>query len=70
MKDLIEALRIFLKYKNSDCPTHCEHDVMYIMDIDPDEVSHEDKKRLDELGFFVGNEFGEEVFMSYKFGSA
>jgi hypothetical protein len=26
MKELIEALQIFLKYRNETWPTHCEHD--------------------------------------------
>jgi DNA-binding protein YbaB len=66
MKDLIEALQIFLKYGNPDYPTHCEHDVMTV-DINPELVSEEDKKVLDELGFFAENEEG--CFKSFKFGS-
>ena len=67
MNDLIEALTIFLKYKNVKYPTHCEHDVLAIADISYDEVSDEDKKRLDELGFLWG-EGGN--WISYRFGSA
>lgn len=70
MSDLIEALTILLRYGNPRHPTHCEHDVMLIVGIDPDDVSAEDKKRLDELGFFVSDEYGEEGFQSYRFGSA
>ena len=70
MSDLIEALQIFLKYGNPRWPTHCEHDVLMIVDIDPDDVSPEDKKKLDELGFIVANEFGDDAFMSFRFGSA
>lgn len=66
MKDLIEALTIFLKYQNKDWPTHCEHDVMYIVDITQDEVSEGDQKRLDELGF----RWDDESWQSFKFGSA
>ena len=40
MKDLIEALNIFLKYGNPKYPTHCEHDIMYVS-IDPELVSDE-----------------------------
>lgn len=65
MKDLIEALQIFLKYGNPDYPTHCEHDTMYVM-IDPELVSDEDKARLDELGFSEG----DNNFYSYQYGSA
>lgn len=67
MENLIKALQIFLKYGNPEWPTHCEHDVLTICGIDPDDVSDEDKKTLDELGFFEGD---EDAFQSFKFGSA
>ena len=70
MEDLIKALQIFLKYGNPRYPTHCEHDILTIMEIDPDKVSDEDKDELDKLGFFVGDEYGEPAFHSYKYGSA
>lgn len=69
MKDLIEALNIFLKYGDHRNPTHCEHDILTIAGIDPDEVSEDDKKRLEQLGFFVGNEYGESAFHSFRYGS-
>lgn len=72
MKDLIEALTIFLKYGNPDNPTHCEHDVMQIcLDIDPKEVSAEDLKRLQKLGFHATDEDDDYDggFISYRFGS-
>lgn len=70
MKDLIEALQIFLKYGNPDYPSHCEHDVFYIK-IDPVKVSNEDKKKLDKLGFMAGEEDEDYDggFYSFKFGS-
>lgn len=67
MDDLIKALTIFRKYGNPQWPTHCEHDVMYVC-IHPAEVSPQDIRELDDLGFFVDSD--EEGFMSYKFGSA
>lgn len=66
MEDLIKALQIFLKYCNKKYPTSCEHDVLYV-DIDPSVVSDEDKKTLDELGFFVDE--GNDCFASFKYGS-
>lgn len=69
MKDLIEALQIFLKYGNPGWPTHCDHDVLTVM-IDPANVSEEDLARLEELSFIPGSEYGEDVFISFKFGSA
>ena len=70
MKDLIEALQILLKYGNPSYPTHCEHDVLTISEIKPSDVSDTDKARLAQLGFRVSNEYGEERFQSYRFGSA
>lgn len=70
MKDLIEALTILLKYGNPYSPTHCEHDVLTIAGINPSDVSEVDKAQLDKLGFFVGDEYGDEAFHSYRFGSA
>lgn len=66
MDELIKALQIFLKYGNKKYPTSCEHDILYV-DIDPIVVSDEDKKALDELGFFVDDE--NDCFASFKYGS-
>ena len=68
MKNLIAALTILLKYGNPDHPTHCEHDVLYVCGINPDDVSEEDIKKLDELGFFINEEF-EDSFASFRYGS-
>lgn len=71
MNDLIEALQIFAKYleeKNGHCPTHCEHDVFMVVDIEEDALSPEDAKRLDELGFHWSGEY--DCFCSFRFGSA
>lgn len=68
MKDLIEALQIFLKYGNPAYPTHCEHDVLTICGIDPSDVSAEDVAKLDSLGFLISDE--HEAFISFKYGSA
>lgn len=66
MKDLIEALTIFLKYSDVHSPTNCDHDVLYVC-VDPNVVSPEDKIRLGELSFIVDGY--EEGFMSFRFGS-
>jgi hypothetical protein len=68
MSDLIKALQIFLKYANPEYPTHCEHDVLYIMDITPSQVSEEDKKELEKLGFY--EDYDGAYFYSFHFGSA
>ena len=67
MKQLIEALQIFLKYGNPEFPTHCEHDALYVC-IDPDIVSNEDVATLDVLGFFPDPD--SDMFLSFKYGSA
>ena len=71
MKDLIEALTILLKYGDPHNPCNCNHDELMICGIDPKDVSDEDTKRLDRLGFFVSDaEYADETwFMSYRFGS-
>ncbi len=68
MEQLIKALQIFLKYGNPDYPTHCEHDILMIMGIEEDEISDEDKKELDELGFFWSGEY--DCYASFRYGSA
>lgn len=68
MEDLIEALKIFLKYTQTKYPTHCAHDELWIMDVTEDKVSAEDKERLDKLGFFWDED--EECFKSFRYGSA
>jgi hypothetical protein len=72
MDDLIKALQILRKYLKEDnySPTYCEHDLLTIMDVDPSEVSPEDVAELDRLGFHISDEYGEEAFASFRFGSA
>lgn len=71
MKKLIEALQIFLKYGDPTYPTHCEHDVLMIVGIDPSDVSDADKQKLEELGFLISDDGnGESYFCSYRYGSA
>lgn len=68
MKDLIEALQIFLKYSDLDYPTHCEHEYLFV-DVDPNIVSNEDKDKLKKLGFVVDTQFDGDGFGSHRFGS-
>ena len=67
MENLIKALTILLKYGNPYNPFHCEHDTLYIWDIKFSEVSEDDRKLLDSLGFFEDNEY--DGFISFKYGS-
>lgn len=68
MKDLLEAFQIFNKYiPEVKWPTHCEHDVMYVL-CDPSIVSEEDKSRLKTLSFDPDRL--EKCFRSFWFGSA
>lgn len=64
MRDLIEALTIFLKYGNPHYPTNCCHDALWVA-IDAEVVSAEDKVALEALGFFES----EGGFKSFRFGS-
>ena len=69
MDDLIKALGILRKYlsnPNDRNPLNTSHDTLWIMDVDPDEVSPEDRAELERLGFFVS----EDAFCSFRFGSA
>ena len=68
MSDLIKALQIFLKYKDVKYPTNCRDDVLEIMDINESDISADDIKALDDLGFYWDDD--NEVFYSFKFGSA
>ncbi len=68
MKDLIEALTIFLKYADEHCPTDCEHDELTIANISYDEVSEEDRDRLSEIDFEWSDENG--CWTSFRFGRA
>lgn len=70
MSDLIKALSILVKYGDHYSPTHCGHDKLTIADINPGDVSEEDRAELDRLGFIVSTQHGEEAFVSYRFGSA
>jgi len=68
MKELIEAFQIFLKYNDTDYPTHCEHDVMIVRVVDnKKDISKEDRVRLKELGFRWSDEY--ESYCSTKYGS-
>jgi hypothetical protein len=70
MNNLIEALQIFSKYGNPKYPTHCEHDMLYINpEICPDDLSFDDRVRVEKLGFFVTEKTGERTFASFTFGS-
>jgi len=66
MGDLIEALTLMQKYANPQYPTNCEHDTLWV-NVQPELVSPEDVRRLDELGFFPDSD--GMGFMSYRFGS-
>lgn len=68
MKDLIEALQIFAKYTDADYPTHCEHDILIIMEVDQAHVMPGDNMRLYELGFRWNTDY--KAYTSYRFGSA
>ena len=63
--EFTQALSIFRKYDNPPSPFHCEHDILHVM-VENDQVTDEDKERLDELGFFERDGY----FASFRYGSA
>lgn len=67
MKDLIDALTIFLKYKNLECPTFCEHDTFFVHSIPYDKMSKEDIAEVERLSFIWCE--GDNSWRSYRFGS-
>lgn len=66
MTNLIEALRIFCKYRDVQWPISCERATLYISDITKDEVSPEDRERLVELNFFWSDLLSS--WLSYYYG--
>lgn len=68
MTNLIKALQIFCKYKDLEWPTICEHDVLYIAGIHQTDVSEDDQKELETLGFDWS--ISDNCFVSHKYGSA
>lgn len=67
MDDLIKALTIFQKYASLRNPTHCEHDVMFVVGVGKT-VTAEDAIALDALGFLWMDEY--DSWGSFRFGSA
>jgi len=68
MEKLIEALQIFLKYKNKTFPTHCVHEILLVVEITEEEISEDDKQKLDELKFFWSTEY--DCWASFRYGSS
>lgn len=71
MHYLIKALTILSKYLSEDnisYPTHCEHDVLMVPNVKPEDVSEEDLKELEKLGFEPDKDLGYG-FSSFRFGS-
>lgn len=69
MKDLIEALTIFAKYRDLRNPTHCSHDQLTVVGVGLLEVTAKDQERLNQLGFFWTEE-SDGYWISFRFGSA
>ncbi len=69
---MAEACGILKKYgsENAPSPFHCEHDVLYVCDVDASKVSPDDLARLEVLGFLVTDEHHEPQLISFRFGSA
>lgn len=70
MKELIEALNIFLKYTgDARWPFHCEHEILYVTASEGLDIDSADADRLVELGFeFDAEEYN--CWYSYRYGSS
>lgn len=66
LSELIQALQIILKYGDTQYPTNCVHDALYVFPAQ--QVSEEDIIKLEALGFIPDDDIVES-FISYKFGS-
>ena len=66
MDKFIEALQILKKYRNLDNPFYAGHDIINFYEITPDEVSTEDKKRLEELDIY----HDDSSFYYYTYSSS
>jgi hypothetical protein len=55
---MLEGLSILLKYK-PDAYVEAEHDAVAVNVDGGVDISPEDKTRLDELGWFIGEDFGD-----------
>lgn len=63
MEELIKALTIlhgFLKNPDEKYPTACEHDVLYVGEIDYTKMSAKDVQELAKLGFYPGSDVDYE----------
>jgi len=69
--DFIEALTIMNARVSGHAGTHCEHDELTVCGVDPADFSKEELARLDSLGFFVTDEYGQSdlCFKSFRWGS-
>jgi len=68
MSNLIQALVIFMSYKNVQFPTHCEHDTLMVVGISQEEVSDEHIAQLEKLHFRWNDEY--DCWSSSFYGSA
>lgn len=68
MSNLIQALVIFMSYKNVQFPTHCEHDLLMVVGIPQEDVSDDHIAQLERLHFTWNTEY--ECWSSGFYGSA
>jgi len=50
-KELTFAFQVFTKYSEEDCLLDSQRDEIRV-NVNPEDVSEEDKKKLDEVGFY------------------
>lgn len=56
LEGFIKGCQIFLKYGNVDFPFSAGHDIIWVLDISPENVSQSDKDELEIYGFTHDNQ--------------
>ncbi len=56
MKTILEGLKIIAKY-TPDTDFAAEHDIIYCGECDEMNMSDEDKKKMEDLGWFIDEEY-------------
>jgi hypothetical protein len=71
MDKLIEALQFikqFMMNPDNEFPTACEHEILYVCDVDLSKMTAEDVRKLHKLGFMVGDRENDNYCLSDEDG--
>lgn len=58
MEEFIKAITFLSKFVDKNCayPISCDHDVLYVLCVNFDNMTADDVRELDKLGFRVGHD--------------